>query len=104
MQHFVRCAQGVSLMTQHFVVAELCRRKAERLIHLIMYPYICITSCDSSSHSNLAGFSGDCACALPCGEASFKLDELVRGPGVDHGLRLKSMHWAFTLSSLAWAE
>jgi hypothetical protein len=25
------------LMTQHFVVAELCRRKAERLTHLIMY-------------------------------------------------------------------
>jgi hypothetical protein len=37
MQHFVHCAQGVSLMTQHFVVAELCRRKAERLTHLIMY-------------------------------------------------------------------
>jgi hypothetical protein len=37
MQHFVRCAQGVSLMTQHFEVAELCRRKAERLTHLIMY-------------------------------------------------------------------
>jgi hypothetical protein len=25
------------LMTQHFEVAELCRRKAERLTHLIMY-------------------------------------------------------------------
>jgi hypothetical protein len=37
MQYFVRCAQGVSLMTQHFDVAELCRRKAERLTHLIMY-------------------------------------------------------------------
>jgi hypothetical protein len=37
MQHFVRCAQGVFLMTQHFEVAELCRRKAERLTHLIMY-------------------------------------------------------------------
>jgi hypothetical protein len=37
MQHFVRCAQGVSLMTQHFEVAEICRRKAERLTHLIMY-------------------------------------------------------------------
>jgi hypothetical protein len=37
MQHFVRCAQGVSLMTQHFEVVELCRRKAERLTHLIMY-------------------------------------------------------------------
>jgi hypothetical protein len=37
MQHFVRCAQGVSLMMQHFEVAELCRRKAERLTHLIMY-------------------------------------------------------------------
>jgi hypothetical protein len=40
MQHFVRCAQGVSLMTQHFKVAELCRRKAERLTHLIMYTYL----------------------------------------------------------------
>jgi hypothetical protein len=37
MQHFVRCAQGVFLMTQHLEVAELCRRKAERLTHLIMY-------------------------------------------------------------------
>jgi hypothetical protein len=37
MQHFVRRAQGVSLMTQHFEVAELCRREAERLTHLIMY-------------------------------------------------------------------
>ena len=37
MQHFVRCAQGVSLLTQHFEVAELCRRKAERLTHPIMY-------------------------------------------------------------------
>ena len=37
MQHIVRCAQGVSLQTQHFVVAELCRREAERLTHLIMY-------------------------------------------------------------------
>jgi hypothetical protein len=37
MQHIIRCAQGVSLMTQHFEVAELCRRKAERLTHLIMY-------------------------------------------------------------------
>jgi hypothetical protein len=37
MQHCVRCAQGVSLMMQHFEVAELCRRKAERLTHLIMY-------------------------------------------------------------------
>jgi hypothetical protein len=37
MPHFVCCAQGVSLMTQHFKVAELCRRKAERLTHLIMY-------------------------------------------------------------------
>jgi hypothetical protein len=36
MQHFVRCAQGVSLLTQHFV-AKLCRRKAERLTHLIIY-------------------------------------------------------------------
>jgi hypothetical protein len=38
----------------------------------------------------MAGLPGDCACALPCGEASFKLDELVRGPGVDHEMRLKS--------------
>jgi hypothetical protein len=32
--------RGVSKLTQHFV-AELCRRKAERLTHLIMYtcPY-----------------------------------------------------------------
>jgi hypothetical protein len=37
MQHFIRCAQGVSLMTQHFEVAKLCCRKAERLTHLIMY-------------------------------------------------------------------
>ena len=37
MQHIVCCAQGVSLQTQHFVVAELCRREAERLTHLIMY-------------------------------------------------------------------
>jgi hypothetical protein len=37
MQHFVRCAQDVSLMTQHFEVAELCRHKVERLTHLIMY-------------------------------------------------------------------
>jgi hypothetical protein len=37
MQHFIRCTQGVSLMTQHFEVAELCRHKAERLTHLIMY-------------------------------------------------------------------
>jgi hypothetical protein len=35
-QHFVLCAHGVSLMTQHFEDAELCRRKAERLTHLIM--------------------------------------------------------------------
>jgi hypothetical protein len=28
----------------------------------------------------------------------------VRGPGVDEGLRPKSMPWAWTLSSLAWAE
>jgi hypothetical protein len=53
------------------------------------------------SHSNLTGLAGDCACALPCGEASFKLGELVIGPGVDHGLRLKSMPLALTLSSLA---
>jgi hypothetical protein len=32
-----------------------------------------------------------------------KLGELVIGPGVDH-LRLKSMPWALTLSSLAWDE
>jgi hypothetical protein len=56
------------------------------------------------SHSNLTGLPGDCADALPCGEASFKLGELVIGPGVDHGLRLKSMPWALTLSSLAWDE
>jgi hypothetical protein len=31
------CTQGVSLQTQHFEVAELCRRKAERLTHLIIY-------------------------------------------------------------------
>jgi hypothetical protein len=37
MQHIVRCAQRCLLMTQHFEVAELCRRKAERLTHLIMY-------------------------------------------------------------------
>jgi hypothetical protein len=54
--------------------------------------------------SNLTGLPGDCACALPCGEASFKLGELVIGPGVDHGLRLKSMPWALALSSLAWDE
>jgi hypothetical protein len=53
------------------------------------------------SHSNLTGLPGDCACALPCGEASFKLGELVIGPGVDHGLWLKSMPQALTLSSLA---
>jgi hypothetical protein len=35
---------------------------------------------------------------------AFKLGELVIGPGVDHGLRLKSMPWALTLSSLAWDE
>jgi hypothetical protein len=35
---------------------------------------------------------------------SFKLGELVIGPSVDHGLRLKSMPWALTLSSLAWDE
>jgi hypothetical protein len=33
-----------------------------------------------------------------------RLDELVKGPGVDHEPRLKSMPWALTLSSLAWAE
>jgi hypothetical protein len=33
-----------------------------------------------------------------------KLGELVRGPGVDEGPRPKSMPWAWTLSSLAWAE
>jgi hypothetical protein len=27
-------------VTQHFVVAELCRRKAERLTHLIMYTFL----------------------------------------------------------------
>jgi hypothetical protein len=37
MQHFVRCAQGVSLLTQHFEVAKLCRHKVERLTHPIMY-------------------------------------------------------------------
>jgi hypothetical protein len=63
-----------------------------------------MASCDSSSHSNLTGLPGDCACALPCGEASFKLGELVRGLGVDEGLRPKSMPWALTLSNLAWAE
>jgi hypothetical protein len=42
-RHLLRCCtsfvvhKGVSLMTQHFEVAELCRRKAERLTHLIMY-------------------------------------------------------------------
>jgi hypothetical protein len=42
-RHLFRCStwfvvhKGVSLMTQHFEVAELCRRKAERLTHLIMY-------------------------------------------------------------------
>jgi hypothetical protein len=60
--------------------------------------------CDWFSHSNLTRLHGDCACALPCGEASFKLDELVKGPGVDNGLRLKSMPWDLTLSNLAWAE
>jgi hypothetical protein len=59
---------------------------------------------ESSSHNNLTGLPGDCACALPCGKASFKLGELVRGPGVDEGPRPKSMSWALTLSSLAWAE
>jgi hypothetical protein len=33
-----------------------------------------------------------------------KLGELVRGPGVDEGPRPKSMPWALTLGSLAWAE
>jgi hypothetical protein len=33
-----------------------------------------------------------------------KLGELVIEPGVDQGLRLKSMPWALTLSSLAWDE
>jgi hypothetical protein len=33
-----------------------------------------------------------------------KLGELVIGPGVDHELRLKSMPWALTLSSLAWTS
>jgi hypothetical protein len=28
----------------------------------------------------------------------------VRGPGVDKGPRPKSMPWALTLSSLAWAK
>jgi hypothetical protein len=42
--------------------------------------------------------------ALPFGEASFKLDQMVRGQGVDYELRLKSMPWDLTLSSLAWAE
>jgi hypothetical protein len=50
------------------------------------------------------GIGGDCACALPCGEASFKLGKLVEGPGVDHELRLKSMPWDLTLTSLASDE
>jgi hypothetical protein len=50
-----------------------------------------IASCDLSSHSNLIGLPGDCACALPCREASFKLGEPVRGPSVDEGPRPKSM-------------
>jgi hypothetical protein len=87
-------------VTQHFVVAKLYRRKAEPLTCI----RVCIAPCDSSSHSNLTGLPGDCACALPCGEASFKLGELVRGPGVDKGMRPKSMPWALTLSSLAWAK
>jgi hypothetical protein len=33
----LNCAKGVTFVTQHFVVAELCWRKAERLTHLIMY-------------------------------------------------------------------
>jgi hypothetical protein len=91
-------------VTQHFVVAELCRRKAERLTHLSMYTCLYnIMPCDLSSHSILAGLPGDCACALSC-EASFKLGKLVRGPGVDHELRLKSVPWNLTLSSLAWAK
>jgi hypothetical protein len=90
-------------VTQHLVVAELCRRKAERLTHLIMLR-VCIASCDLSSHSNLTGLPGDCACALPCGVTSFELGKAVRGPGVDEGPRPKSMPWALTLSSLAWAK
>jgi hypothetical protein len=80
-------------VTQHFVVAKLCRRKGERLTNLIMYTIrVCITLCDSSSHRNSTGLPGDCGCALlPCGGASFKLGELVRGPGVDHELQLKTM-------------
>jgi hypothetical protein len=73
-------------MTQHFV-AELCRRRQSGCL-ISSCIRVRITSCDPSSHSNLTGLPGDCACALPCGEASFKLGELVKGPGVDHGPRL----------------
>jgi hypothetical protein len=88
-------------VTRHFVVAKLCRRirRSGRLISSCIR--VRIASCDLSSHSNLTGFSGDCACALPCGEASLRHGKLVRGPGVNEGLRPKSMPWALTLSSLA---
>jgi hypothetical protein len=92
-------------VTQHFVVAKLCRRKAERLTpthyvyislyyHVIRRATVILRDCLVIAH----------VLELPCGEASFKLGELVRGPGVDHELRLKSMPWDLTLSSLAWAE
>jgi hypothetical protein len=37
-------------------------------------------------------------------ERPLRLGELVIGPDVDYELRLKSMPWALTLSSLAWDE
>jgi hypothetical protein len=80
--HFVVVLKVLAFnVTQHFVVAELCTVGVRLISSCIR---VCITSCDSSSHSNLIGLPGDCACTLPCGEASFKLGELVIGPGVDH--------------------
>src|SRR3569833_2264842 len=97
MQHSVRCARRCLLMTQHFELPNCVGvRQSGWLISSCIR--VCITSCDSSSYSNLTGLPGDCAGALPCGEASFKLGELVKGPGVDYGPRLKSMPWAWTLS------
>jgi hypothetical protein len=44
------CAKGVAFVTQHFVFAELCWRKAPRMTHLVCI-HVCIPSCDPSSHS-----------------------------------------------------
>jgi hypothetical protein len=115
MQHYV-VVRKASLMMQHFVVvckasfadaalrcgAILYRtRKAERLTHLIMYTCSSIASSDWSSHSDLTGLPGHCACALPCGEAFLSIDKLVRGPRTDLRLRHGSMPWDLTLSTLA---